>query len=88
MFPCTGFGYGFWWIFPIFMVVMMALCFFMMRGRMGAMMCRPGFRSRGGHGEDASAEDVLDRRYAKGEINKEEYEEKKRAITRRNRLSS
>jgi uncharacterized membrane protein len=55
MFPCAGFGYGFWWIFPIIMLVMMALCFFMMRGRMGAMMCRPGFRSTDSHGEDASS---------------------------------
>ncbi len=86
MFPCASFGYGFWWIFPIIMIVMMALCFFMMRGRTGTMMCRPGFRSTGGHGEDASdpAVDVLDRRYAKGEINKEEYEEKKRIIDRAN----
>ena len=36
--------------------------------------------------EDASGPtlDVLDRRYAQGEINREEYEEKKNAITRRN----
>jgi putative membrane protein len=84
MFPCTVFGYGFWWIFPLIMIVMMALCFFMMRGRMGSMMCRPGSHSTGGHREDASgpAVDVLDRRYAQGEINKEEYEEKKAAVTR------
>jgi uncharacterized membrane protein len=56
----------------------------MMRGRMGSMMCRPGSHSTGGHREDASgpAVDVLDRRYAQGEINKEEYEEKKAAVTR------
>lgn len=42
MFPYMGFGYGFWWVFPIIMIVMMALCFFMMRGHMGPMMCRPG----------------------------------------------
>jgi putative membrane protein len=86
MFPCAGLGYGFWWIFPIIMIVLMVLCFFMMRGRMGPMMCRPGFRGTGSHGEDASdpALDVLDRRYAQGEINKEEYKEKKRAITRHN----
>jgi uncharacterized membrane protein len=86
MFPCTAFSYGFWWIFPLIMIIMVALCFFMMRGRMGSMMCRPGFRSTGGHGEDASGSslDTLDRRYARGEINKDEYDEKKRAITRRN----
>ncbi len=79
MFPCTVFGYGFWWIFPLIMIIMMALCFFMMRGRMGSMMFRPGCRSSGSHGEDASdpTVDVLDRRYAQGEINKGEYNEKK-----------
>jgi hypothetical protein len=31
------FGFGWWWIFPI---IMLALCFFMMRGCMGRMMGR------------------------------------------------
>ncbi len=66
MFPCAGLGYGLWWIFPLIMVVMMVLCFFMMKGRMGSMMCRPGIRRSGGHGEDAS-----DKRIS-GEISNEE----------------
>jgi uncharacterized membrane protein len=79
MFPCTVFGYGFWWIFPLVMIVMIALCFFMMRGRMGSMMCRPGFHSTSVHGKDASGPTlgVLDKRYAQGENNKEEYKRKK-----------
>jgi uncharacterized membrane protein len=33
MFPCAwfGYGFGFWWIFPIIMIAMMVFCFFMMR---------------------------------------------------------
>jgi uncharacterized membrane protein len=54
MFPCAGFDYGFWWIFPIIMIIMVVLCFFMMRGCMGPMMCRPGSRSKGTHGKGAS----------------------------------
>ncbi|MGD0887240.1 MAG: SHOCT domain-containing protein [Thermodesulfovibrionales bacterium] len=83
MFPCSGYGYGFWWIFPIIIIAMMAICFFMMRGRMGSKMCRPGFRSTGGRDEDASesALDILNKRYARGEINKEEYDEKIRGIS-------
>ena len=49
------------------------------------MMDRPEFRdtikkSLGEHSE--SAQEILDKRYARGEIDKQEYEEKKAAITR------
>lgn len=86
MFPCLGFGYGYWWIFPLIMIAMMVLCFFMMRGHAGSMMCRPGSRSKGSHGEGASdsALDILNKRDTLGEVNKKEYEEKKRDVTRHN----
>jgi uncharacterized membrane protein len=76
----------FWWIFPILMIV---LCFLMMSGRMG-MMC-----GRGHHGENNqniggsdSARDILDRLYALGKINKEEYEEKRKVLSQRSGNSS
>ncbi|NIS62502.1 MAG: SHOCT domain-containing protein [Proteobacteria bacterium] len=70
-----------WWIFPI---VMMILCFVMMRGRMCCMM--GGHDSQGPNDPDGNVRsdpprEILDRRYALGEINKEEYEEKKRDIS-------
>ena len=71
---------SFWWIVPIFMMI---LCFFMMRGRRGSMMCGFGPRDIDNHqtrGSDSAIE-TLDKRYASGEINKEEYEEKKRTLT-------
>jgi len=55
----------------------------MMRGRGGGMMCGSGSRdneSRQNKGQN-SAIDILDKRYASGEINKDEYEEKKRILT-------
>jgi uncharacterized membrane protein len=66
-------GFYWWWLIPI---AMMVFCFLMMRGRMGCMMRK--FSSAPG---DESARDILDKRYALGEIGKEEYEEKKQAIS-------
>jgi putative membrane protein len=67
-------GFYWWWLIPI---AMMVLCFLMMRGRMGCMI-----RKVRSSQADESARDILDKRYALGEIGKEEYEEKKQAISR------
>ncbi len=64
------YGFHWWWLIPI---AMMILCFFMMRHG-GCMPRRSGFR------RDETAREILDRRYASGEIGKDEYEQKKRDI--------
>lgn len=77
---------GYWWTIPL---LMMAFCFLMMflgrgrmGGRMGSMMC--GFGSMkdeaGGTESNESAMDILDKRYAGGEIDRREYEEKKATL--------
>ncbi len=74
---------SFWWILPLIMIV---LCFLMMRRGGGLTMCGFGSRaadSRNFGGSD-SATDMLDKRYALGEIDKEEYEEKKAALNQLN----
>ena len=80
MYGSELYAFSFWWIVPI---VMMILCFFIMRGRRGPMMngfgcC--GRRWRQAKGKESSM-DILDRRYASGDIDKTEYEEKKRTLT-------
>jgi uncharacterized membrane protein len=72
--------FGWWWIVPVAMIV---LCFFMMRGRMGCMMCWPSSRRSSDTqaiGASDSAREILDKRYALGEINQEEYEDKRKDI--------
>ena len=65
-------AYG--WIFPLICIVMMvAMLFFMTRrGGMGCM--------RRGRPTPASALEILNERYARGEIDKQEYQEKKASI--------
>ena len=73
------FFYSYWWIFPL---VMIFFCIFFMRRGCGRMMC--GF---GSHTEDTfhkgtgeSGLEILDKRFAQGEISEDEYEEKKRKL--------
>lgn len=67
---------SFWWVCPFFMFIMMPVACFMMR------RC---FRTPG-HGKahrlsTGTAEEILKKRFALGEIDKNNYEEMKAAIT-------
>ena len=72
--------WGGMWIFPLIMfAVMIIIIFLFSRGG-----CRPPWWGPGGHcregGETDSALEILKKRYAKGEITKEEFEQMKKDI--------
>jgi putative membrane protein len=70
--PWHMWGWGFGWVFPVLMMVLLfAACFF--------FMSRMPFGHRHGHFRDTtdSALRILSERFAKGEISKEEFEEKR-----------
>ncbi|MBW1862404.1 MAG: SHOCT domain-containing protein [Deltaproteobacteria bacterium] len=73
-------SFSFWWIFPLAMFI---LCIFMMRKKKIPLMC--GFGSAEGNDQSDSGSDsameILDKRYALGEINNEEYREMKKNLS-------
>ena len=79
MYSSEIFNSSWWWIWPVLMMVM---CFFMMRKWKGRMICGFGHqRKQWPHFNSSdSAFDILDKRYAAGDIDKDEYEEKKRIL--------
>lgn len=68
--------FGWMWIFPaVFLIVCVVFLFTLFSRGFG---CWGAHRHRHGSGE--SARDILDKRYARGEIAKDQYEEMKRDL--------
>lgn len=64
------FGMGSWWILAVVLLVVV-----------GGFLFRRTGDDAGSSGRE-SARDILDKRYARGEIEREEYEQKKRDLPR------
>ena len=79
-----GYGWHFWWMFPmmmLFMIVIFAVIFLFARGLCGHGSHHWGPPSRMWGGDPShSALQILNERFARGEIQKDEYTEKKAAI--------
>ena len=70
-------GFGFMWIFPLlFLIVMIVFLFGGGPGRFWSNRWREDRREGGRE----SPREILDRRYASGEITKEQYEEMRRTL--------
>jgi uncharacterized membrane protein len=76
------FFYSYWWVFPLTMII---FCIFFMRRGCSKMMhgccSHAGDVSHNSKGE--SGQEILDRRFAQGEINEDEYDEKKRKLAQK-----
>lgn len=74
---------GFGWIFMVlFWVLIIGLIVLVARGaagKGGSFGCCGG-HGDGGHEKKSSALDILEKRYAKGEINKKEFESMKKDL--------
>ena len=75
-----GFGFGPWgWIFMIlFWVVLVAGAVWLTRSVFSGWMHSPN----AGRGQDPGAREILDRRYARGEIDQKEYEAMKKDLAK------
>ncbi len=68
-------GYGGMWFMPIFMVIFWGLVIWGI-----VALVRGLSESNGSHSKADSASEILKRRYAQGDISKEEYEAKKKDL--------
>lgn len=76
-------GWSLWWIFPLLICLMMLACVFRFFGRRASGGGRGSCACMGAGQAAPGALEILDERLAKGDIDKQEYAEKKAAILTR-----
>lgn len=67
--------FGLWWLFPLLLIV---LCFFMMRG---CRCCLGGYRRRADRADPVV--EILDEPYPRGESDPRKYRRQKRSLRQR-----
>ena len=72
-----GYGWSFWWMCPMMMLIMLGVMAVVMLARRHG---RHGGWGPPWHGSAHSSLQILSERFARGEIQKDEYEERKAAI--------
>ena len=80
--PTWGFPLSIFWIFPLLCLIFMVAMMFMMFRR-GGGGCMPFGRSAGLRtgNERETPDQIIDRRYASGQITKEQYEAMRRDLS-------
>jgi len=73
-----GWGFGWMWFMPVFMIAFWGLVIWAVVVLVQGLSRNDS--SGGGSSREDSALEILKRRYARGEISKEEYEEKKSSL--------
>lgn len=79
MYGMYGHGYAmgyFWWVMPFlfFLLCIFLVALFFRRGRLSGMMCPMCGHHHRHHEESVGAKEILEKRYARGEIGREEYQ--------------
>lgn len=90
---CTFWGFHWFWIMPVIFMILMFFCAALMLRRAGGWTWYAGNRGNWrrfgcwgagqdsmGHWRSDSPSQILDKRYARGEITKEQYEQMRRDI--------
>ena len=77
MMPYDYFGRGGMWMFPLLGLFMLLVVFIAIFGRGGF---KPPWNDSDRHNHEESALDILKKRYARGEISKEQFEQMKKEI--------